>query len=113
MALQSTWTISRVFRYIPTLAFQNLTYKCNSLSTVHREYAALMGIGQYDWAEDIFQAHINPPVIPSEAAIRKAMNVHHLNPPQAKAVLSSLGTKGFSLIQGYGPGFPFAFNVTQ
>jgi hypothetical protein len=93
--------------------FQNPTYRCNSLSTVHREYAALMGIGQYDWAEDVFQARINSPVIPSDVAVRKAMIVHHLNPPQAKAVLSSLGTKGFSLIQGYVSGFAFAFYVTQ
>jgi senataxin len=106
MGLQSTWTIARVFRYISISVFRNLTYKCNSLSTVHREYAALMGIGQYDWAEDIFQARINSPVIPSDEAVRKAMIAHHLNPPQAKAVISSLGTKGFSLIQGYVSDFP-------
>jgi len=60
-----------------------------------------MGINHYDWAGAVYESRINPPVIPSESHIRKAMQAHKLNYPQAKAVISALETPGFSLIQGY------------
>lgn len=60
-----------------------------------------MGIGQYDWADTVFQARMNSPATPSEPSIQNAMAAYRLNYPQARAVLSSLETAGFSLIQGY------------
>ncbi|KIM30010.1 hypothetical protein M408DRAFT_22437 [Serendipita vermifera MAFF 305830] len=84
MAIQSSWMVSRVF----------------NLSTAHREYAALMGMHHYDWADAVYKPHIGTPAVPTESQIRKAMVAHKLNHPQAKAVLSSLETTGFSLIQG-------------
>lgn len=71
-----------------------------SLSTVHREYAALMGMNHYDWADAVYKPQIGTPMTPTEPQIRKAMVAHKLNYPQARAVVSSLETRGFSLIQG-------------
>jgi len=71
-----------------------------SLSTVHREYAALMGMNHYDWADAVYEARIDAPVIPAESHIRKVMVAQRLNNPQARAVIASLETPGFSLIQG-------------
>ncbi|KAG8858629.1 DEAD-box type RNA helicase [Serendipita sp. 411] len=82
--LQSEWILSKVF----------------SLSTIHREYTALMGMGTYECAEAVFRAQINSPLAPSDPDIRHAMEMHRLNYPQARAILSSMRTRGFSLIQG-------------
>ena len=77
-----------------------LTTSC-SLSTIHREYAALMGMNHYDWADVVYESRIDAPVIPAESHIRKVMAAQRLNNPQARAVVASLETPGFSLIQGY------------
>jgi len=59
-----------------------------------------MGLPYYGAFDIIMQPTLNPPPNVLEGDIRKAMEAHKLNHPQAKAVLSALGTKGFSLIQG-------------
>ncbi|KAG8831893.1 DEAD-box type RNA helicase [Serendipita sp. 399] len=82
--VQSEWSLSKIF----------------SLSTIHREYAALMGMGTYECAEAVLRAQINTPIVPSDSDVRRAMEAHRLNYPQARAVLSSMKTRGFSLIQG-------------
>jgi len=59
-----------------------------------------MGLPYYDAFNTIMQPTLIPPPNLSESDVRQAMEGHKLNRPQAKAVLSALGTKGFSLIQG-------------
>lgn len=74
-----------------------------SLSTLHREYAALMSLELYDFFKEILRpslpsiGYINP------EAIQKTMTQYRINEPQAIAINSSLRTNGFVLIQGYGP----------
>lgn len=84
MALQSSWLVTRVF----------------SLSTVHREYAALLGLSSYEFEDSVLQARLEPHSAPTEESISRTMAAQKLNYPQARAVLSSLHTRGFSLIQG-------------
>jgi senataxin len=59
-----------------------------------------MGLPYYDAFDVIMQPTLNPSPNMLESDILKAMEAHKLNHPQAKAVLSALATKGFSLIQG-------------
>lgn len=60
-----------------------------------------MGLPYYD----LFQAIANPMrkdlMKVSEGDVNRAMKIHKVNEPQARAILGSLGTDGFSLIQGY------------
>ncbi|TDL22217.1 hypothetical protein BD410DRAFT_898486 [Rickenella mellea] len=80
----TTWRISKVF----------------SLTTLHREYAALMSLPYYDLSEQIIKPRLSsvPPFETSE--VKRAMSSFQVNEPQAKAILASMKTDGFSLIQG-------------
>ncbi|KAI0785263.1 SEN1 N terminal-domain-containing protein [Abortiporus biennis] len=78
------WRISKVF----------------SLTTLHREYAALMAIPYYDMCETIMRSVLNNPSQPDSKEIQQTMKTYNLNEPQAKAILSAMTTEGFSLIQG-------------
>ena len=77
------------------------TYHLASLTTLHREYAALMGLPYYDLCETILKARLAKPAWVDNADIKRTMTSYSLNEPQAKAILSALETEGFSLIQGY------------
>ncbi|KAF9516494.1 hypothetical protein BS47DRAFT_1483978 [Hydnum rufescens UP504] len=75
-------------------------YRVLSLSTVHREYAAMVGLQYYD----LFPSVVHPrktelPII-SPNRVRNCMATYRVNEPQALAILGSLDTQGFSLIQG-------------
>lgn len=59
-----------------------------------------MGLPYYHAFDTIMHPTPSPPPIVSESDVQQAMEGHKLNHPQAKAVLSALETKGFSLIQG-------------
>ena len=70
-----------------------------SLSTLHREYAALVALPYYDLADVI----LNPKLV--RAAIDKrevqaSMEKYGVNEPQAGAIVGAINTEGFSLIQG-------------
>ncbi|THV05327.1 hypothetical protein K435DRAFT_774010 [Dendrothele bispora CBS 962.96] len=84
LQLQSTWQISKVF----------------SLSTLHREYAALVSAEYYEFAQQILQPSLSPLPKIEPANLKQTMEKYRLNEPQAVAVLSSLRTNGFGLIQG-------------
>ncbi|EJC98117.1 uncharacterized protein FOMMEDRAFT_97735 [Fomitiporia mediterranea MF3/22] len=70
------------------------------LTTLHREYAALMALPYYDMVDIILQPRLADPVIPSGDELQRTMKAYRVNEPQAKAIISSMQTKGFSLIQG-------------
>ncbi|KZS90457.1 hypothetical protein SISNIDRAFT_180023 [Sistotremastrum niveocremeum HHB9708] len=84
LVIGDNWRLSKIF----------------SLSTVHREYAALKALPYYDFYDDIIHARVSKPVRPSRDDITKAMKNHMVNEPQAVAILSAMKTSGFSLIQG-------------
>lgn len=71
-----------------------------SLSTINREYAALMGLPHYDLCPAILHPALPPIPTPKEEDIKKVMTVYRVNEPQAIAISSCLATSGFSLIQG-------------
>jgi len=71
-----------------------------SLSTLHREYAALVSVAYYDLFETILRPRLlNVPKI-ERRDIERAMVRYSVNEPQATAILGSLQTEGFGLIQG-------------
>lgn len=75
----------------------NVTF---SLTTVHREYAALVAMRYYDLCDTILQPRLSKQTATDQQEISQTMSKYNLNEPQAKAVLSSIKSNGFSLIQG-------------
>ncbi|KAF8305662.1 hypothetical protein DL93DRAFT_2172485 [Clavulina sp. PMI_390] len=84
LALQSHWQLSKVY----------------SLSTVNREYGALMGLQYYDLFGPVMHPQKRALIKSSQRDIRETMAAYKINEPQAQAILGSLATDGFSLIQG-------------
>lgn len=74
--------------------------KLFSLTTLHREFAALMAAPYFDLFSDVIKARVAPKITLSNEEVRKAMHGYQVNEPQARAILGSLATEGFSLIQG-------------
>ncbi|TCD66618.1 DEAD-box type RNA helicase [Steccherinum ochraceum] len=75
-------------------------YKVVSLTTLHREYAALLGLPYYDLFDFIMRPDLAQPSRISSDELERTMSTYKLNEPQAKAILSSMNVEGFSLIQG-------------
>ena len=93
--------VEQSIQVCPSLRYASCADRCFSLTTLHREYAALMGLPYYDLCETILKARLAKPAWVDDADIRRMMASYGLNEPQAKAILSALETEGFSLIQGY------------
>lgn len=74
--------------------------KLFSLVTLRREYAALLSIGDLDLSDAILHARLAPKPTVAATDLRETMNRFDVNEAQARAVVSSLRTPGFSLIQG-------------
>ena len=74
--------------------------KLFSLTSLHREFAALMAAPYFDLFSDVIRGRVAPKVTLASDEIRKAMQGYQVNEPQARAILGSLATEGFSLIQG-------------
>lgn len=71
-----------------------------SLSTLIREYAALMALKAYDVLDSVLHSRLARPPTVDQAEVQKVMSAYKVNEPQANAILKSLGTEGFALIQG-------------
>ncbi|KAA1114829.1 DEAD-box type RNA helicase [Puccinia graminis f. sp. tritici] len=71
-----------------------------SLSTTHREWAALRSLPYLTLGDDILRAHATPPAPIAEEHLTKVMKCQKVNEPQGRAIISALATPGFSLIQG-------------
>ncbi|MBW0473616.1 hypothetical protein O181_013331 [Austropuccinia psidii MF-1] len=71
-----------------------------SLSTTHREWAALRSLPYLTLGDNVLDARANRPVQISDEQLSKVMRHQRVNEPQARAIISSLSTPGFSLIQG-------------
>ncbi|KAJ1026701.1 hypothetical protein NDA16_002299 [Ustilago loliicola] len=74
--------------------------KLFSLTTLHREYGALMVAPYFDLFNDVIKGRVAPKATLAADEVRKAMQGYQVNEPQARAILGSLATEGFSLIQG-------------
>lgn len=72
-----------------------------SLSTLHREYAALMAMPHYDCTDFILKPRLPKPRPVDQKEVQLNMTKYNVNEPQARAIISALRTDGFSLIQGY------------
>ncbi|KAG1785943.1 SEN1 N terminal-domain-containing protein [Suillus plorans] len=74
--------------------------KAFSLSTLHREYGALMALPHYDLFQMILTPKLSgmPPLQQHE--VQHTMSAYHVNEPQARAIIGSLKIDGFALIQG-------------
>ncbi|TDL22012.1 hypothetical protein BD410DRAFT_749221 [Rickenella mellea] len=74
--------------------------KVFSLTTLHREYAALLSLPTYNLSEQVIKPRlVNAPRFKT-SDVKRAMSSYQVNEPQAKAILASMKTEGFSLIQG-------------
>ncbi|KAJ7250875.1 SEN1 N terminal-domain-containing protein [Mycena haematopus] len=71
-----------------------------SLTTINREYAALLGLFHYDLCPAIINPVLPPIPTSNREVVKKVMEIHGVNEPQAIAISSCLDTDGFSLIQG-------------
>lgn len=71
-----------------------------SLSTLIREYAALMALPYYDLLDSVLHTHLPKPARVDAGEVRRVMDTYKVNEPQANAILKSLATEGFALIQG-------------
>lgn len=74
--------------------------KVMQMVTIEREYSSLKGLQYYDLGEAILQAKPSKAPEISDADTRLMLKVHNVNESQARAILGSYNTEGFSLIQG-------------
>ncbi|KAL8279185.1 hypothetical protein RQP46_008441 [Phenoliferia psychrophenolica] len=74
--------------------------KLYTLSTIHREYSALQTLRYLDLCSEILTPRAPPRLEVDARILERTMKAHQVNEPQARAILGSLKTQGFSLIQG-------------
>lgn len=68
--------------------------------TIEREYSSLRGLPYYDLCDSIIQAKPNKPIDISDADADRMLKLYEVNRSQAKAIMGSYNSEGFSLIQG-------------
>ena len=71
-----------------------------SLSTLHREYGALLALPHDDCVDFILKPQLPKPPRLDHKEVEAAMTKYNVNEPQARAIVSALRTDGFTLIQG-------------
>ncbi|KAJ3513039.1 hypothetical protein NLJ89_g3171 [Agrocybe chaxingu] len=80
----TSWQIAKVF----------------SLSTLHREYAALKSLPHSSQLEVILKPSLPRVPDPDTRYVRETMSTLKVNEPQAIAILKAMTNEGFTLIQG-------------
>jgi len=72
----------------------------HSLSTLHREFGALVALQHFDLFDDVLRP--KPARVPllEASRVKDAQRNHQVNEPQAKAIIASTQTDGFLLVQG-------------
>jgi len=83
-----------------------------SLSTLYREYAALMAMPHYECADFILKPQLPKPIPVDHTEVQLTMTKYNVNEPQARAISSALRTDGFTLIQGHAFSMPTIFPLT-
>jgi len=74
--------------------------RITNMITIEREYAALESLQYYDLMDEILKAEPSPILRFGEQAVSDVMKNYHVNPGQAKAILSAKENDGFTLVQG-------------
>lgn len=74
--------------------------KLDSITTLEREFGALMGLQYYDLCDEIIQARPSPLLSYTEKTLGPLISNYNLNTAQAKAVKSAIDNDAFTLIQG-------------
>ncbi|KAG7664856.1 SEN1 [[Candida] subhashii] len=70
------------------------------MTTVEREFASLKGLQYYDLLTPILHAEANRPMEVDDEEAEKMRKVFDVNKSQAKAIMGTFKSEGFSLIQG-------------
>ena len=70
------------------------------MSTLHREYAALLSLQYNDLCDFILRPSLLKAPGVDAKDLRYTMDEFKVNEPQATAILKAINTEGFSLIQG-------------
>lgn len=83
-----------------TLRSEIHALKVMQMTTVEREYSSLKGLPYYDLVDQILKAQPSVPESMDVKEIERIKTKFSLNASQAKAILSTVSTQGFSLIQG-------------
>jgi senataxin len=71
-----------------------------SLSTINREYAALMSLPYLSCLPKVMTSRVDKASSVDSSEIQRAMSTLNVNTPQATAIVSAMKTEGFVLIQG-------------
>ncbi|CAN6621584.1 helicase Sen1p [Trichomonascus vanleenenianus] len=74
--------------------------RVSSMTTIEREYASLKGLPYYDMVNSIIKAEPAKPTLVGSDKLVEAQRTFGVNESQAGAILSSINSRGFSLIQG-------------
>ena len=77
------------------------SYMFYSLSTLDREYRALLTLQYSEMSDFIMQPRLKEISGVDRKDLAETMHKYRVNEPQATAILKALKTNGFSLIQGY------------
>ncbi|KAL6452796.1 SEN1 Helicase SEN1 [Candida maltosa Xu316] len=68
--------------------------------TIEREFSSLKGLEYYDLADEIISATPNKPIDISDQEAENMRQIYSVNESQAKAIMGTYKSEGFSLIQG-------------
>lgn len=74
--------------------------KVSSLTTLEREYGALLGLQYFDLCDEVVKAKPSPLLKYSETQLAPLRANYNINSAQAKAVRSAIDNDAFTLIQG-------------
>ncbi|CAX42978.1 helicase, putative [Candida dubliniensis CD36] len=74
--------------------------KVMQMITIEREFSSLKGLQYYDLADSIISATPNKPIEIEEEDAEKMRKIYHVNDSQARAIMGTFKSEGFSLIQG-------------
>ena len=74
--------------------------KVMQMVTIEREFSSLKGLQYYDLADSIILATPNKPIEIEEEDAKKMRKIYHVNDSQARAIMGTFKSEGFSLIQG-------------
>lgn len=83
-----------------TLTQELHVLRATSMTTIEREYCSLQGLPYYDLKSDILSATPSEVVEPPTDRVQRTVETYSVNESQAKAIVSSHYSRGFSLIQG-------------
>lgn len=71
------------------------------MTTLEREFCSLKGLPFYDLGTAIYKGDPSRPAPVNPDKISQVMKTYNVNESQARAISSTIMTRGFSLIQGY------------